>query len=310
LRRQVRTDRPARPHLASPAMSVRRADQLRPNPAGQPPQSAGLSRTASIARGVTCSPEGCPPPPPALSVRASAGCLGDSAGCRESRGGSHDQAHRYPARHPEQRRKAPGPRLVLPERLKGQAARNTVERLISRGLVEEVRATGELPVWRHDDQGSFALRSPGAGLCAIGIEPEVEGTSERRSDSGRACAGAEGPEGACGRSRQERCSAEREQAGPDHWPSLPRRRRNPRRHHRCHGWLPHTARAALTGLRHKGYALTSERRRAALGPTASPLHPVRQRRERDAHDHPRERPPDRWARVLGSRPCRRHSGSR
>jgi hypothetical protein len=31
--------------------------------------------------------------------------------------------------------------VLLPERLKGQAARNTVERLISRGLVEEVRAT-------------------------------------------------------------------------------------------------------------------------------------------------------------------------
>jgi hypothetical protein len=32
--------------------------------------------------------------------------------------------------------------VLLPERLKGQAARNTVERLISRGLVEEVEATG------------------------------------------------------------------------------------------------------------------------------------------------------------------------
>src|SRR5918995_2885858 len=73
--------------------------------------------------------------------------------------------------------------LVLPERLKGQAARNTVERLISRGLIEEVRATGELPVWRHDDQGRFGLRVTSAGLVAIGIEPEVEGTSERRSES-------------------------------------------------------------------------------------------------------------------------------
>src|SRR5829696_5656896 len=74
--------------------------------------------------------------------------------------------------------------LVLPERLNGQAARNTVERLISRGLVEEIRATGELPVWRHDDQGPIALRITGAGLVAIGIEPEAEGTSEGRSESG------------------------------------------------------------------------------------------------------------------------------
>ena len=124
--------------------------------------------------------------------------------------------------------------VVLPERLKGQAARNTVERLISRGLVEEVRATGELPVWRHDDQGRYALRITGAGLCAIGIEPEVEGTSERRSDCEEPAPERKARKGPCGRSRQERCSAEREQAGPDHWPSLPRRRRNPRRHHRCH----------------------------------------------------------------------------
>src|SRR3712207_2122450 len=72
--------------------------------------------------------------------------------------------------------------LVLPERLKGQAARNTLERLISRGLVEEVKATGELPAWRHDDQVPFALRITNAGLAAIGIKPEVEGRSERRSD--------------------------------------------------------------------------------------------------------------------------------
>src|SRR5829696_8194285 len=72
--------------------------------------------------------------------------------------------------------------LVLPERLKGQAARNTLERLISRGLVEEVEATGELPVWRHDDRGRYGLRITSAGLCAIGIEPEVQGTSEGRSD--------------------------------------------------------------------------------------------------------------------------------
>ena len=72
--------------------------------------------------------------------------------------------------------------VVLPERLKGQAARNTVERLISYGLVEEVTATGELPVWRHDDQGPLALRVTGEGLAAIGVEPEPEGRSEGRSD--------------------------------------------------------------------------------------------------------------------------------
>jgi Protein of unknown function (DUF3489) len=149
--------------------------------------------------------------------------------------------------------------VILPERLKGQAARNTVERLISRSLIEEVRATGELPVWRHDDQGRYGLRLTSAGLCAIGIEPEAEGTSEGRSD----------------------CS----EPAPEH---KPRNGRAGERHGSAAprsgskqalivgllsredgatladitaatGWLPHTARAALTGLRHKGYALTGSK---------------------------------------------------
>ena len=62
--------------------------------------------------------------------------------------------------------------IMLPERLKGQAARNTLERLIARGLVEEVAASGSLPVWRRDEEGAYALRITTAGLSAIGLEPE------------------------------------------------------------------------------------------------------------------------------------------
>ena len=147
--------------------------------------------------------------------------------------------------------------VILPERLKGQAARNTVGRLISRGLIEEVRATGELPVWRHDDQGRYGLRLTSAGLVAIGIEPEVEGTSERRSESERPA--------------QEN-KARKGRAGDRHSSAAPRSGSKQAlivgvlsREEgatladitAATGWLPHTARAALTGLRHKGYALTS-----------------------------------------------------
>jgi hypothetical protein len=61
--------------------------------------------------------------------------------------------------------------VLLPERLKGQAARNTVERLISRGLVEEVRATGELPVWRHAT-GPLWSAPHQRRACRVGIEPK------------------------------------------------------------------------------------------------------------------------------------------
>ena len=149
--------------------------------------------------------------------------------------------------------------VILPERLKGQAARNTVERLISRGLIEEVRATGELPVWRHDDQGHYGLRITSAGLCAIGIEPEVEGTSEGRSESEQPA-----PEQ----------KARKANAGDRHSSAAPRSGSKQAliigllsRDEgatladitAATGWLPHTARAALTGLRHKGYALTSSK---------------------------------------------------
>jgi hypothetical protein len=149
--------------------------------------------------------------------------------------------------------------VILPERLKDQAARNTVERLISRGLVEEVRATGELPVWRHDDQGSFALRITGAGLCAIGIEPEVEGMSEGRSDCEEPA-----PESKARKRRagdRDRSSAPRSGSKQALIVGLLSRAEGATLTDitAATGWLPHTARAALTGLRHKGYTLTSSK---------------------------------------------------
>lgn len=38
------------------------------------------------------------------------------------------------------------------------------------------------------------------------------------------------------------------------------------------GWLPHTTRAALTGLRKRGYAVTSEKRLQADGRSLSVYH--------------------------------------
>ena len=149
--------------------------------------------------------------------------------------------------------------VLLPERLKGQAARNTVERLISRGLIEEVRATGELPVWRHDDQGRYGLRITSAGLCAIGIEPEVEGTSERRSDYDEPAPESKARRGRAG--DRDRSAAPRSGSKQALIIGLLSREEGATLADitAATGWLPHTARAALTGLRHKGYALTSSK---------------------------------------------------
>ena len=149
--------------------------------------------------------------------------------------------------------------VLLPERLKGQAARNTVERLICRGLIEEVRATGELPVWRHDDQGSFALRITGAGLVAIGVEPEAEGRSETRSESDEPAPKRKARKGRA--SDRHRSAALRSGSKQALIIGLLSREKGATLADitAATGWLPHTARAALTGLRHKGYVLASSK---------------------------------------------------
>jgi hypothetical protein len=73
--------------------------------------------------------------------------------------------------------------VELPANLRGEAARKVVDKLIRAGLVEEVRASGSLPVWHRDDQrGPMALRITKGGLQAIDVEDEpVAATPETGS---------------------------------------------------------------------------------------------------------------------------------
>ena len=45
-------------------------------------------------------------------------------------------------------------------KLTGGAAGKVVAKLLTEGLVEEVRARGSIPVWRRDDDGPRALGMP------------------------------------------------------------------------------------------------------------------------------------------------------
>jgi len=54
--------------------------------------------------------------------------------------------------------------VVLLPRLKGAAAQRVVKKLVDLGLIEEVRAGGDLPVWRRDHNGCpIALRTTSDG---------------------------------------------------------------------------------------------------------------------------------------------------
>jgi hypothetical protein len=59
--------------------------------------------------------------------------------------------------------------IVLPPNLKGGAAQKFVAKLIELGLVVEIRARGDLPVWRRDDERPMALRITKRGLKAIAV---------------------------------------------------------------------------------------------------------------------------------------------
>jgi hypothetical protein len=62
--------------------------------------------------------------------------------------------------------------LELPPKLTGGAANKVVAKLLTEGLVEEIRARGELPVWRRDDNGPRTLRITKKGLAAIRVDDE------------------------------------------------------------------------------------------------------------------------------------------
>ena len=58
--------------------------------------------------------------------------------------------------------------VELPANVQGKAGGKIVAKLIRAGLLEEVRASGSLPVWRRDDEsGAVALRITSAGLAVI-----------------------------------------------------------------------------------------------------------------------------------------------
>jgi hypothetical protein len=64
---------------------------------------------------------------------------------------------------------------LLPENLKGSAAKKVVDRLLNEKLLQELRAKDDMPVWRRgDDNRPYSLRITKAGLRAIEVEDLAE----------------------------------------------------------------------------------------------------------------------------------------
>jgi hypothetical protein len=150
--------------------------------------------------------------------------------------------------------------LVASANLKGGAVHKVAAKLIAAGLAKEVRAEAGTPVWRRDEQAgqSYSLKLTAAGVKAIAID-DGSSPDEGTEDDGQC----------------ERAASTEPPIARLAWaPSAPRDGTKLAQVIEllqrddgatiddltaATGWLAHTTRAALTGLRKRGYAVAIDR---------------------------------------------------
>ena len=146
--------------------------------------------------------------------------------------------------------------------MKGAAVGKVSAKLVKLGLAREIRAKPGMPIWRRDEEGqAYALKLTAAGLKAIAVD---EG-SEEAIGASDTVQGQPLPEA--------KTSGSPDDVGPQTHAAAPREGSKLalvinllRRADgasivdltEATGWLPHTTRAALTGLRKRGYAVLRE----------------------------------------------------
>jgi hypothetical protein len=152
---------------------------------------------------------------------------------------------------------------ILPETLKGGAAKAAVTRLLGLGLVKEVPVKRGAPAWRTDEEEKpLGLKLTKAGSAALGLAEEGAGEEEaapqpktRRKPKKHAPGeGQDAREPRPGSKQAQIIALMQRKAGASLTAMV-----------EATGWLPHTTRAALTGLRQKGYAI--ERDKSPQGKT-------------------------------------------
>jgi hypothetical protein len=160
--------------------------------------------------------------------------------------------------------------LTPSDHLKGGAAKAVALALLAHSLVEEVRVGRDDPHWRMDDEDQpCGLRITAVGLEAIGVQGQ-DSVQATENAPLRADASPHGPQSAgesphstyeAGEPASGKPSALREGTKRALVVQLLSREQGASIDDltTATGWLPHTTRAALTGLRQSGYAITRTR---------------------------------------------------
>jgi hypothetical protein len=148
--------------------------------------------------------------------------------------------------------------LSAPATIKGAALSKVSAKLAKLGLVREIEAKPGAPIWRRDDAGEgYALKLTAAGLKAIALD---EGSQDTMEPS-------EAPQPQAKNVASPDEGGDPARVAPRDGSKLALVIELLRRADgativdltQATRWLPHTTRAALTGLRKRGYAVIRER---------------------------------------------------
>jgi hypothetical protein len=167
--------------------------------------------------------------------------------------------------------------LVASQNLKGSAAQKVAAKLIGAGLAKEIKAKPGAAVWRRDEQTgqSYALKLTAAGARAIVID-DGSSSDEAREDSGQRLQVATTDSEIGQQTTSDVPAADAPSlSAPRGGTKLAQVVELLQRHHGATldelvlatGWLPHTVRAALTGLRKRGFSVTIDRSDKERGST-------------------------------------------
>jgi len=153
--------------------------------------------------------------------------------------------------------------FVLPSNLKGGAAQKVAAKLVAEGLAKEIKAKAGLPIWRRDGESdqAYSLKLSAAGAKAIAL-------GEAQSGKPAPASPAQEPlPDSIDSSETSHHATGAGKATPLQGSKLASLIALLRRSEgatidvltKATGWLPHTTRAAITGVRKRGYSVLLDR---------------------------------------------------
>jgi hypothetical protein len=149
--------------------------------------------------------------------------------------------------------------LSAPATIKGAALSKVSVKLVKLGLAREIEEKPGAPIWRRDDAGQgYGLKLTAVGLKAIAVDEGAQDPVEPNETLQTEAKNVAGPDEG---GHPARVFAPRDGSKLalviEHLQRADGATINDLTE--ATGWLPHTTRAALTGLRKRGYAVIRER---------------------------------------------------